>query len=1059
MTPGRSDDKSTWVHYKANIPDPWTAETFLLSRDNGSGGKSFRRYASPSEGLAYLEARHGSALYEVLERHDDNCKLYFDLDRPDTEYTSEEVAAQMLTVLSVHLRQMFDFEFEAVPGVNCHLAQATTAVKTSVHLCCEVRVASVLTHRSITESLIALIENAAAEWPCLIASGKCVVDKAVYTQFRSFRTLRMVKVGRDNALRPMMGSSPDIVDHLIGIYSSLLTRDLPHLPKPFTEEGATLEVCGPQTRKRVTPAASTALPVSAHADFEKLLNGWKRVQEVFGGRVLRIAAVTEREHNFRLRIDKRVGAACPYAGRCHANNQLYIMLAKDKRSAEVLCHDEACDDVITSKGVTMLYSDDWGLTHQYDAFVPGGMHAQQASIEWVQDYDEPQMRDLPEGALVCVLAGMGIGKTVALRHTLENLCNDESKVLLITHSRSLAAKLHEDFQHLGIANYQDTIGLINDSKIVVCLDSLHRIVVRNFDIVVIDEAVSVFLHFNSSHMSKRSANSALLELHLTHAKSTYLVDASMDTTFMKNVVDYLSNKNGVTATWVRNRHVRASNREATLAVSEGPLSCIVGEASLIFAAATKVLDLLMGGEKVACCSSTRKFTETLATFISERKPDALIKVYNAGVPGSDLKQVDTEWVKYDLLIYSPSISAGVSFVEKHFDSVVAYFVNSQFTPGVLTSLQQLFRVRQLKTGKMHLYVHNARPKATVPCTVAEITTLLSDDISLVSRHFVANQLTFFSQIRINGERIEYDKDLLSWQIVMGIIQTQNLSAMHYLDILSMTLRTDYGMPVTVTPLQTKQAQRDLDLAVLQDAAKARAIPDFALVARLDTREYTSLKSSSDELSVEHRAALRLYDCEHGVWGVAPELVDEAFYKSLVMAAGAFDYYFHVKRFLALTQNTLEDNRDRMSHRMSDILHLADKNLELFKSKSKAHYGLLLSGQGLVNSLLDFKQHDELTRFQPILIPIETVEAVVAKYLAKLSDQEGKNFRTLFGVDRNATGLAVLQSVMKKAFAVRVARQHRCSTKKAYNVAKIDNDKLKKIMEKYHPSFPMAGLAT
>jgi hypothetical protein len=37
------------------------------------------------------------------------------------------------------------------------------------------------------------------------------------------------------------------------------------------------------------------------------------------------------------------------------------------------------------------------------------------------------------------------------------------------------------------------------------------------------------------------------------------------------------------------------------------------------------------------------------------------------------------------------------------------------------------------------------------------------------------------------------------------------------------------------------------------------------------------------------------------WGVAADLVDDAFYRSLVMSAGAFDYYFHVKRFKSLTQ--------------------------------------------------------------------------------------------------------------------------------------------------------------
>jgi hypothetical protein len=1060
------DDVSYWAHYKANIPDPWTDETFLIARDtNEMGAKAFRRFGSPADGVEYLAAHAGGALYEVLEDVNKQCKLYFDLDRPDTEHRSETVALKMVQAVTEYLKKVFVMEFDAAPGINCQLAQATTDKKTSVHMCFEIRVPSVVSHKAMTDSLVKFILETPEKWACLICAAgpdkpsKCIIDSSVYTRFRSFRALRMVKLGRKNPLKPLLGSSPDIAAHLIGVYPSLQTQPLPPLPQPLNSEGPLLALCGPHSRKRVPAAPSTALPASAYASFEKLLNGWKRVQEVFGEKTLRIAAVTERERDFRLRVDKRIGLACPYAGRCHANNQLYIVLAKDKRSAEVLCHDDACDDVIAAKGRIMLYNDDWGSTHLYDTASPGCMHVQEANIEWAQDYDEPQMRDLPDGAIVCVLAGMGMGKTVATRRVLEAKCTPESKVLILTHSRALAAKLFEDFQHLGVTNYQDSTGLVNDAKVVVCLDSLHRVVVRDFDTIVIDEAVSVFLHFNSSHMTKRSQNSALLELHLSHSKSTYLLDAAIDSTFMKNVVDYIAAKNGVTATWVRNRHVRPTNREATVTLSDGPMSCIVGEASLVFAAATKVLDLLMSGQKVACCSSTRKFTDMLAAFIAERKPDAVVKVYNAGVPATDLQRVDTEWVKYDLLIYSPSISAGVSFVESHFDSVVAYFVNSQFTPGVETALQQLFRVRQLKSGAMHLYVHNTRSNVSLPCSTEEITSLLSDDISLVARHFIANQLTFFTQIRVNGGKIQYDKELLSWQVVMGIIQTQNLSAMHYTDMLTTTLKRDYGIPVRVQALQAQQAQRDLDLSILQAAAKAKVIPAFDTIERLGGNEYVALKNCVEEVSDQQRAAMRLYDCEHGIWGVAANLVDESFYKTLVMAAGAFDYYFHVKRFLSMTRHTLEDNRSRMSSRMSDIMHLSDKNLELFKTKSRTHYALLLSGQGLVNTVLDLKQHDQLSRFQPILQPIEDIETAVKKYMSRMSDQEQRSFRFTFGVDADAAGFAILQSVMKKAFAVRVVRQHGCSTKKAYHIAKIDNDKLRKIVEKYRPSFPMSGLTS
>jgi hypothetical protein len=81
-----------------------------------------------------------------------------------------------------------------------------------------------------------------------------------------------------------------------------------------------------------------------------------------------------------------------------------------------------------------------GASTLYDpiATKAGGLHAQRNNIDWYEDYDEPAMRELPEGPMVCVLAGMGIGKTVAIKSTLLKTCKPVTKkALVITHSRSL----------------------------------------------------------------------------------------------------------------------------------------------------------------------------------------------------------------------------------------------------------------------------------------------------------------------------------------------------------------------------------------------------------------------------------------------------------------------------------------------------------------------------------------------------------------------------------------------------------------------------------------------
>jgi hypothetical protein len=65
------------------------------------------------------------------------------------------------------------------------------------------------------------------------------------------------------------------------------------------------------------------------------------------------------------------------------------------------------------------------------------------------------------------------------------------------------------------------------------------------------------------------------------------------------------------------------------------MGSIIGEGRA-YAAAVKVLDLLLSGKRVVCCSSTRKFTEILETIAEVR--DALVKVYNAATAaGTDLR--------------------------------------------------------------------------------------------------------------------------------------------------------------------------------------------------------------------------------------------------------------------------------------------------------------------------------------------------------------------------------------------------------------------------------------
>jgi hypothetical protein len=1048
-----------WFFTKATMPAGNPAdERFVMSKDQGQqGAKVFAAFEGHEAALSFARAQKGGALYEVVEHSDRPCKMFFDIDRPDTAFETGTVLQQLLQLASTVLREEFAMEFSPEPGVNCQVAKATTAVKTSLHAVFDIRVASVAAHRFLAERLAAVALDKADAYPALVFTGadkvkKCVIDRAIYTMFRSFRMLYMVKLGKDNALMPFAGSSIDMRDHLVGYYPSLHDGKLADLPAPTDLQQPLIKAC--RGAERVTRVPVTVVPSGKHQEIETALNAWTSVQEMFPGGV-RVAAVTESPYGRTVRIHKLCGAQCPYAKRPHKSNNLYLKVALDWTKAEVKCFDEDCQMTIEGEGGMLLFPDannnnGFDSTHAGT----GGMHSQADNVVWDERYDEPSMRALPVKPIVCVRANMGIGKTVAIGELLWRVCLSGTKVLIVTFSRALAVKMSTEFAELGFVNYQDIDGLIQDAKVVTCLDSLYRVATRNFDYIILDECVSTFLHFNSTLMNKRAENSALLELLLTQASSgIYFVDAALDFTFMKSIVDYFAVAKRATPYWIYNEHVRSSNRQASIVLCEDASMGAVNEYSLIYATAMCVLENLQGGKKVVCCSSTKKFTEVLGRFIADRSPNSVVRVYNSSTASDDLRNVNTEWIKYDLLIYSPSISAGVSFETQHFDCLVGYLVNSPFTSGVDKALQQLFRVRQLNTGEMRLFVHNTQPGVQLPHTVEDITPLLSSDVSLVSRYFVSTQLSFFAQVKVTPTTVEYDRERLSWQIILGIIQMHNSSAMFFTDTLVETLRKDYGIMTDVRKLVAGTDKRHLDLVALQEAAAFRKIPEWADVRILTNDDYIRIKGDIEHATAEDRASVKMFDMQHAVWGVKDELVDENFYLNMTMNASAMDDYYRATRFKLMTRRSLGENKEGMARKFEYILGMDDKNLELYKAKTKNHHLMLVTGHIILSRMLGVSGLSTLGSFGVAEVSEEHVDAVIGQYKCELSASEVAAFLKLFGLAKDATGYRVLLMLARKAFNIELTRMNRLSTHADWRRLKLTNTKLPLLESRYKPAYP------
>jgi hypothetical protein len=1041
-----------WHDKKADLPKRM-GERIVLARDvNTKGAKEFAVLPTPVAAAKFATGqvtqpagRRQNHLYEVLEDSRDPVRLFFDLDSKGNAFTSTQVADCFRAALGGYLASVHAVQLE---DLTVQMSEASRPGKTSVHAVVDLQIASMLEHKLLSIELVQFIIGHGERFLALqLSETECVLDLAVYTNFRSFRMLGMCKLGGTAVLRALPGSSSSVLDHMVGVHSQ----------RPCAVRLQTrCQLVPPSLSGTSRPARPAATHVP-HADAVKLadmLNSWPDVKEVFPGGTLQVHSAVHTEKRVRVRLAPHT--VCPYAKRAHKSNNLYVNLYHTRVRADVECYDDECQRKMDLQGRTGLMNPASQQTALHDS-VHDSMHAQFDNIKWHDLYDEPRMRPLPVAPLVCVRAGMGLGKTEEVKVLLNEQCpigpDEQKTVLIITFSRKLADKCYEDFQHLDFINYQAHDGALNQARIIVCLDSLNRVVGRQFDFIIVDEACSVILHFNSPLMQETGSKSFLLESLIQQAKHVYLVDAMLDTTFMKNIVDYFAMAKGEEAVWVCNSHVRPSNRVANIVRGKAGLSKAIGTESLVFAAARKVLDLLNDGKRVVCCSSTKKFTEVLQLYISQMRPATDILVLNSK---SEQKPGDS-WDQFDLLVYSPSISAGVSFTAPHFDSLVGYLVNSKYTPTVDIALQQLFRVRQLAAGDMHLYVQDtASPSAdSLPHTMEKVAQMLQNDIAMVTaggHTAVSTDLSFAAQNTFKDNRVQYDQERLSYRVILGIVLTANRSAVSFTDLLVGTLREDYGIPVSMHTAHLKEAGYDADITILAEAQRPKVVPHFDTVMRLTPAQFSALANQSEHSDAE-KASLKLFQDVTNVWGVSMDRVDSAFYNKLVMASSAADHYYRARRLNEACRLTLEENRAVYDRKMQKVLASDDYNLELYRTRTRKYYEMLIAGQALLIGAMGVKDRDSLQHQQVVTMLDTELDTVLARFWKEMGPKKAACVRKVFAITAGKDAKLTVGKVLRQAFDIVISHADYNKGRPAYHTLRFQLNKEALLAQCYEPTFP------
>ena len=109
------------------------------------------------------------------------------------------------------------------------------------------------------------------------------------------------------------------------------------------------------------------------------------------------------------------------------------------------------------------------------------------------------------------------------------------------------------------------------------------------------------------------------------------------------------------------------------------------------------------GMKIGVISMSCSWAVKVGKIMNDNEINYLI--YTSQTSEDKFDNLVDDWSneKVRVIIYSPSISSGVSFDDEMFDKIYAYGINVLQGPSVDDFKQMLFRIRKLKMGEIHLY--------------------------------------------------------------------------------------------------------------------------------------------------------------------------------------------------------------------------------------------------------------------------------------------------------------------------------------------------------------------
>jgi len=357
-------------------------------------------------------------------------------------------------------------------------------------------------------------------------------------------------------------------------------------------------------------------------------------------------------------------------------------------------------------------------------------------------YSEPKLRKFEIVNTLVVRAGMKLGKSNNLKKYIDecftNSQYNDTRIIIISFRKSWSGAVQKLFGD-EFQLYSDMKGKLSSNKLIIQVESLHRLDVSNPpDLLILDECESIFEQFDSGNM-KGNFNSSFAVFKYLMKFSKYII--GMDANITNRSYNLFTHFRGVENIYYHyNSFKNAGKNKYYFTTKE-----------LVWF--NQLLTDVGNGKKVVIPVNTLSFAKIVYEYLSTTFKDKVIKLYCGETDQVEkvehFKDVKKYWSQYDVLIYSSSVSAGISFEEIHYDRLFAHFTNR--TCSALTAIQMCGRVRQLKDETLFICFNTC--ETNLPITADEIETNLRLHRQLLISDNILNETNVSYEFNMAGEII------------------------------------------------------------------------------------------------------------------------------------------------------------------------------------------------------------------------------------------------------------------------------------------------------------------